>query len=405
MNSISRVSIRDIRCFAGEHEASLPRVTLLVGENSTGKSTLLACCLALSSMVISPRTRYAPFGRKPFGWQNFASIARDTCPSFGVGGRVGGLSYSFTLERGKDGYPTERSATVDMGESKALQVDNLPDRGVWRLKGPNFAFDLAVDQLSYFEISQWLGFSVRQGQLPFGGSPEHYATVSERSGFARMHNFLAALSELSRHQGRLVRALSPTDRVEGGLYERHPLFPMRNTDDESTAELMERVRGAGNSLGLFSDLRVRRRGRWNVLEVKVRGRFRDVANVGLGVQFALPILAKFSEDPSGTFLVQQPETHLHPSAEAALAQVMAASSSQFVVETHSDFILRRMQNCVRNGVLDPGDVGILWFETWRNRTRIHEISLGEGGDPVNAPPNYRKFFTHETFRFLGLRKE
>src|SRR5436305_12090662 len=39
---MDKLLLKDIRCFRGEHVAPLAPLTILVGENSTGKSTLLA---------------------------------------------------------------------------------------------------------------------------------------------------------------------------------------------------------------------------------------------------------------------------------------------------------------------------------------------------------------------------
>ena len=71
-------------------------------------------------------------------------------------------------------------------------------------------------------------------------------------------------------------------------------------------------------------------------------------------------------DAPKTFLLQQPEVHLHPSAQAAqslFCQVTGAGR-QLVVETHSDHLMDRVRMDVRDDVsgLRPEDVSILFFE-------------------------------------------
>ena len=52
------------------------------------------------------------------------------------------------------------------------------------------------------------------------------------------------------------------------------------------------------------------------------------------------------------FLLQQPEVHLHPSAQAALGSLfcqVAAAGKQLIVETHSDHVIDRIRMDVRDG--------------------------------------------------------
>ncbi len=67
----------------------------------------------------------------------------------------------------------------------------------------------------------------------------------------------------------------------------------------------------------------------------------------------------------------------------------------FVIETHSDFILERLKYEIEEGNLSHSDVGILFFDTEKQDTKIHQINLGEDGLPTDTPPSYRKFFLQE----------
>ena len=50
MNTINKFFMRDVRCFDGEHEFNIRPLTFLIGENSTGKSTVLGCLQALGNL-------------------------------------------------------------------------------------------------------------------------------------------------------------------------------------------------------------------------------------------------------------------------------------------------------------------------------------------------------------------
>ena len=80
----------------------------------------------------------------------------------------------------------------------------------------------------------------------------------------------------------------------------------------------------------------------------------------------------------------------------------AGKGRQFIVETHSDFIIDRVCMDVRDGKAKAEDVQILYFERADGEVVIHPISVDQQGNIVGAPPHYRAFFEHETSRYLGV---
>ena len=114
------------------------------------------------------------------------------------------------------------------------------------------------------------------------------------------------------------------------------------------------------------------------------------------------------------FLLQQPEVHLHPSAQAALGSLFCQIASpvcQLVVETHSDHLMDRIRMDVRDGVTDlkPSDVSILFFERQDLDVRIYSLRIDEEGNILDAPDGYRSFFMEEITRSMwknhGQRKD
>ena len=108
------------------------------------------------------------------------------------------------------------------------------------------------------------------------------------------------------------------------------------------------------------------------------------------------------------FLLQQPEVHLHPSAQAALGSLfcqIAAQDRKIVVETHSDHLLDRVRMDLRDEVssLKPEDVSILFFEREDLDVRIHSLQIDKEGNIEGAPSTYRRFFMEEVSRSLWKR--
>ena len=105
---------------------------------------------------------------------------------------------------------------------------------------------------------------------------------------------------------------------------------------------LDSISDAGRELSLFNriDARQHASDEFEVL-VDVSGSLRNLNDVGYGIASLLPFLKALGDAPTGTlFLLQQPEVHVHPSAQAKLIEMMAKSDHAFIVETHSDHIHR-----------------------------------------------------------------
>ena len=180
------------------------------------------------------------------------------------------------------------------------------------------------------------------------------------------------------------------------------------------------LEGFGQESGLFDEITINSLGRseGEPFQVQIRksgrprrvkGPFRNLIDVGYGVSQILPVITELlRRDSPQMFLLQQPEVHLHPSAQAALGSVFcniaAEGKRQIIVETHSDHLLDRVRIEVRDGEvgIKPDDVSILFFEQGELDVNIHSIRLDENGNVLDAPPSYRQFFMEETRRSIGL---
>ena len=126
-------------------------------------------------------------------------------------------------------------------------------------------------------------------------------------------------------------------------------------------------------------------------EVRRKGPWRNLIDVGYGVSQALPVITELLRpDAPSMFLLQQPEVHLHPSAQAALGSLfsqVAGLERQLIIETHSDHLIDRVRMDVRDGesALKPDDVSILYFERGDLDVRIHSLRIDEEGNVVDAP--------------------
>ena len=213
MTSVTELRLRDIRCFAGEQSVAIPRIMLLVGENSTGKTTFLGCYSAFAQLVCNQEHSYNPFSIDPFGMGTFESIVRQGADSFALGGCVDGVDMTFEFGSA-DGTLCEQRANVKSQGAPELQFERLRPSDVWNLTSPEYAFSLDANSVSYSQFSQWLGMALRYQQLPYGADigafkKQNNPSDSEITDFARLVNHLTKLSSELPASKPKVRAVPP----------------------------------------------------------------------------------------------------------------------------------------------------------------------------------------------------
>ncbi len=417
MSEITELCLRDVRCFEGRQSAHLGRITLLVGENSTGKSTFLGCYKVfakLSNFIGLQDKNY--FDEEPFRMGNFDTVARSGNENFFVGGAFKDHCHTgveFTFTENDRGLPAEQRIRLkfEEGYGKQITLDiscPLESPRLWRFEGPDFRFDLDRSEVSYVQFSTWLSNYVRNGFLPFFGESSSFrkregrdATIERQIEFGKFVNFLRARLPLPEESAFIVETLDPAAPPRVRVYDTSPL------GDEDDVGLKKYLMEAGKNLGLFSGIDVRYRTVDRLFELLVErsGKQYNIVDVGYGVHSILPLLRAIYGKPKGTvFLLQQPEVHLHPVAQAQLAQLMAESSYRFIIETHSDHLIDRLRICTMRKDIKPKDLSIVYFEPTDGgaKSRIYSISVDDNGNLVNEPEGYRRFFLDETEKLLGF---
>jgi predicted ATPase len=120
-------------------------------------------------------------------------------------------------------------------------------------------------------------------------------------------------------------------------------------------------------------------------------RFR-ATNVGFGLTYALPVVvACLTAGEKGLVLLENPEAHLHPRGQAAMGGLMAkaaALGTQIVVETHSDHVLNGVRLAVKESVISPTDVSLLFFSKGPEGLRLDTPQVREDGALSGWPSGF-----------------
>jgi len=117
-----------------------------------------------------------------------------------------------------------------------------------------------------------------------------------------------------------------------------------------------------------------------------------LSSVGFGVSQIIPIVLA-STSSSGRICVEQPELHLHPLMQAGVADYIvhtvqrANTPSSWLIETHSEAMMLRIQRRIREGKLDHNDVTVLYVGRIDDRgSVIEELRLNEHGEFIDEWP-------------------
>ncbi|NJM40535.1 MAG: DUF3696 domain-containing protein [Anaerolineae bacterium] len=196
----------------------------------------------------------------------------------------------------------------------------------------------------------------------------------------------------------------------GGDHIPMVLANMFTSNLQEWERLREQLIGFGEASGLFTDIEIKRKGKKESdpfqIGIKNFGQAFNLVDVGYGVSQVLPIVVDiFQKQQQTSFLLQQPEVHLHPRAQAELGTVLGAlaktQGKRFIVETHSDFLIDRVRMDIRDKkTIEAKDVAILYFERSKSGVNVHHLDVDDQGNIVNAPSGYRQFFLQEERRFL-----
>jgi len=201
-----------------------------------------------------------------------------------------------------------------------------------------------------------------------------------------------------------------------------PMYLMRieATQKDNWETLKQQLVEFGKSSGLFQNIEIKNLGGALgapfQLQVKVRGPKVNITDVGYGVSQILPILVQIlnpsvsKNDQRTTWpsfsLLQQPEIHLHPRAQAEFSSLLVKLANKgdqsFIVETHSDYMIDRARIEIRKGNIRPEDVSLIYFEPKGNIVKVHNIGFDKEANLTNVPSHYRDFFLKESKRLMGF---
>ena len=459
-DGMHRIDLSNFRCFYSEQNARLAPLTLLVGENSTGKSSFLALIRIMWHLL--KRRRMPNFNDPIFPLGGFDEIVsnypkeKNRGKAFEAKIHIEATkknlkSCSICLEVEFSEYqsgprPTEFRiintennikivmkyanndkilASVSIGYNKTSIEFQFVDRNdliqefYFCLKLIRKALKSKHDRSSVEQLLQERYDYLKISELD-ENEIELLCTLIDSLNYWQIKDSqLSELNAIAPIRSQPMRTYEQTGNIRDheGAYIPEYLANVYRQNKRSWKLLRQKLEKFGNDSGMFDKIGVEflRRNNQGPFQVQfqkpedgIGEQPSNIIDMGYGVNQILPILTELSAGESkGLFLLQQPEVHLHPRAQAELGSLFCRAASEgkmLVVETHSDYLLDRIRIDMRDGQskIAHDMISILFFERKSSGVEISSLKLDENGNIINAPHGYRDFFMEEKRRVLGL---
>ena len=438
--NITQFTMEEVRCFGERQTLEIRPLTFLVGENSTGKTTALACFHVLANFL---RGKGIDFDAKatnshPYSMGTFKDIVRNSTIKektfkLGFAAKYNNEDIKTTIElvEKKAGIePVVNSITMKLtdGEIIVRSEDTM---------GREFRLDSFDEEQNHYRItcntdrlneySAYFFFpsftQEAKGEIAFKKYFEEKIKKLKCNPWDVFQDM--SVFSTSPIRSRPKRTYDPTREFDDPEGSDVPMLLMRleATQKEKWKELKQQLVEFGISSGLYQDIKIKNfagsLGGPFQLQFKVRGPTSNVMDVGYGVSQILPILVQvlyphIIQESRRTHispiysLLQQPEVHLHPRAQAEFSSLLAKLANQgnqsFIIETHSDYMIDRARIDIMKGNISPEDVSLIYFEPVRNIVKVHNIGFDEMGNLIGVPTHYRDFFLIESKRLMGFKE-
>jgi hypothetical protein len=403
---LTRLDLTNFRAF--EHQSiELAPITIFVGPNNSGKSSILSAIRLLSQSLQSLDSE-VPLLLGEFGTFRDVAFGNKSARSVGIG--VG-----FTYRREKRGrldvnfkYRAQRREVILrdvvvcgnddrilLHTSYSKDTEKQVIRQLANLSESSLA--LIAKPLRFFHFLPRLTFMrmeaerlIRQNKFQSSelkGIVEVERISREASWLLQSVQYLGPFRDVPLRvypfSGERPSVLGPTGRGATDI-----LVADYFRRGVRKRELSNQVRSWFAQARIAKDIEVRAASDRHY-EIKLShpltGEYENLADVGFGISQVLPVVvAGHNMENESIFLVEQPEIHLHPRAQAELGSFLLALNGkgvQSVIETHSEHLIMRLQRHVAEGRISPGDVAINYVganEQSRSK-QVVRLHLDENG--------------------------
>lgn len=422
------VRFRNFRGFRDTKTLRLRRLNVLLGANNTGKSSLLYGLLMLKQTLQDKDTSQTLVTSGPFvELGSFLDLVHGRDPNSVV-------SCSFTMDApivpqlptnverqcvysnisGASGCDVSFSFHRRKNAVEVAGVRLFRDDGTTVIEaGSNRSRPRVSPEADALSSHMKAGYyHFLPSFLPRGPRPKDEKVANMVMSICTSTQMLAAMLAMSFDRLRYVAPVR--ERIPPyGMLGTMPATEFAPTGQNLMRVLASRSRdGTRGGRALFEELRYWLEKRFRLIHrvrlvnidkpgsvqalfgrVKREGPDINLFAMGCGISQLVPVVVQTILTPkNGCLLVEQPEVHLHPKAQADLADLFVEKAKrkhgQYIVETHSEHFLLRIRRRVAEGKLKPKDVRVLFCNTSAKGTTVRAADIATDGQLTRWPKDF-----------------
>ena len=403
IEGITKIAVSSFKSLVEECTIDIRPLTILAGANSSGKSSIMQPLLILKQTLEAP---YDPGALLIDGTnvqftlaEQFLSklVSKERTDRFQIRIETCGAGFSnsvrTTFKKGTSGIELvkmiSKSKTVARPPRAIQHVTLHPEMSPEEIKSLIDQGLISADINAVSRSRCFLRLEYPGGYVyPVGAASLHHHILNS------IH-----LPGLRGNPERTYTSASAGPQYPG-TFENYAASIIHEWQ-ETRAERLKTLADALYALGLTGQVGTKKIGDTRI-ELQV-GRLSDdktgetdmvsIADVGFGVSQVLPVLvALIVAEPGQLVYLEQPELHLHPRAQVALAQVLvdaAKRGTRVVAETHSSLLLLAIQTLVAEEDLPSELVKLHWFiRSEDGATKIDTADLDEVGAYGDWPEDF-----------------
>ncbi|PVZ70660.1 DUF3696 domain-containing protein [Pelagibaculum spongiae] len=400
----TRIRLKNFKAWKDSGDIRLAPVTLLLGENSSGKSSILQSLLLMKQTFESTNQDvHLNLGGDDSDLVDFGSFkglvnrgCSGNCEISLSIGEINGVehlnaSFSITSDEGR---AVLDKAACNGSEMRAFGFNGFEIKNdiagyTIRETGTNEKAAIAHDDLSHL-----LKISTEAKRTNEINSRSVLAAVIDTDFFLTISAH--GIVYLSAYRSRLKRFYYQGQKGfhTVGINGEHaiPLIISSLSNDSGT-DLIDFLSYWLNKMGVADKIEARNAfGSYEIL-IHRDGIAANILDVGIGVAQVLPVLVQTYLMPERTTLIfEEPEIHLHPKAQALLADLFLEVSKernvQFLVETHSEHLFRRLQTRVAEQKASADDCALYFVEREGAEAKLKDLKLDQFGRVAEWPKNF-----------------
>lgn len=406
---MERLYLDNFRGFT-EQFIEIRDVNFLVGENSSGKSSVLIALNTISSQGFWFNSEFFPNDTQIYSFEDLVSAESQDKSCFKIGYFHNDIKHSYIFEfRNNNGKPIVSSGIIEKENNLFIF---FCEKGQVKYKLVKNE-ELTLDKLKLLSQKDKSQLKTENGYsdiiVPVMLLQMCESVIKKRTVFHGMIPIknIATIAPIRSKPRKTYDEPGTLENSEGD----HIPYAIRRIYNNKKSNFINNINNFGIQSGLFKNIDIKEYE--NTDDAPFRMNFVlnkepiNVVNIGYGVSQVLPILYNIYARNSAIITIQQPEVHLHPRAQAAIGNVffdlsIGKNKKKFVVETHSDYIIDRFRQQQKKSQ-EKSYVHVLFFLRKNGINKVFSINIDNNGEYDNEQPaEFREFFINEELGNLGL---